>query len=805
MKMTGFWGTGIRGPWFEMLKSVTAFVMQRAAPAAGVVLLLAGSTCRADTGLSDLGQGISAYYARNFTGAISHLKTARGVTKLSDYVTYHLAYSQVLTGDVDGALAQLTAYRANPISASPLAGKINLLYGRTLLDKRDPEASAKALNVLQTEYKSLPQPDGDFALGLAYEALGEQQQASLSYEKVYYGWPNTDLAAQSSTAIERLRMALGKDFPTAPPRQQLDRCEKWIVAKEYVKARQEYAVLAETLTGTEKDEARVGIGATEYLGGNAPQAVHDLKGLHLTRSEADAARLYYLTEAARKAGDDTQMMEAVKELGEHYGKSVWRLKALVAAGNRYLLTNDRENYLPLFKAAADTFPADSSTAYCHWKVAWDAYLNDKPDRVALLREQVENYPDDSRAGTALYFLGRVAEFNLMFPQARAYYDKVSAQYPHYFYGVLARQRTTDKVAATMPDDDTVMWLASVEWPAHRDFSATEPNAPTEQRIERARLLKDAGLPDVAETELRFGSSTAMEQPQLLAMELAQSADSPFRALRIMKSFSGDYLSLPLNQAPAKFWQMLFPLPYKDELFMSARERGLDPYDVAALIRQESEFNPGAKSPAKAYGLMQLIPSTGKLMGKMEGMHAVSASLLLNPAVSIRLGTQYLRQQLDNWDGDLFRTLAAYNAGPGRVHQWLNWSNYREPAEFVESIPFTETREYVQAVLRNADIYRQIYAGKNALTPESPSKPVPAMTLAKLVTPPAASHTPISHAPISHAPMAKAASAPAKVLVAARHPGVAKTNPVVAKAKKKPAVAHHSTSDRAAAEKKHEPA
>ncbi|MDP9053324.1 MAG: transglycosylase SLT domain-containing protein, partial [Acidobacteriota bacterium] len=672
---------------------------------------------------------------------------------------------------------------AHPVSASPLAGKINLLYGRVLLDKRDPDSSAKALNVLQTDYKSLPQPDGDFALGLAYEALAEQQQASLSYERVYYGWPNTDLAAQSSTAIERLRMALGRDFPSAPPRQQLDRCEKWIAAKEYVKARQEYVALAGTLTGTEKDEARAGIGATEYLGGNAPQAIHDLKALHLSRSEADAQRLYYLTEAARTAGDDTEMTDAVKELAEHYSKSVWRLKALIAAGNRYLLTNDRANYVPLFKAAADTFPADSATAYCHWKVAWEAYLNDKPDRVALLREQVEKYPDDSRAGTALYFLGRVSEFNLMFSQARSYYDKVSAQFPHYFYAVLARERTRDKIASATPDDDTNMWLSAVQWPAHRDFSATEPNAATAQRIERAHLLQAAGLPDVAEAELRFGSQTENEQPQLLALELAQSAESPFRALRIMKSFSGDYLSLPLDRAPLKFWQMLFPLLYKDELFTNAREKGLDPYDVAALIRQESEFNPGAKSPANAYGLMQLIPSTGRLMAKQTAMRTVSAGRLLNPAVSIQLGTQYLRQQLDNWDGDWFRTLAAYNAGPGRVHQWLNWSNYREPAEFVESIPFSETREYVQAVMRNADIYRQIYSGKNASGTNRPAKLVPQLTLAGLVSP---------------AP-AHSQARPAKVLVATTRPAVAKRK------SRKAAPAHRSTASRAASGKKRNPA
>jgi hypothetical protein len=144
---------------------------------------LAACAWAAEPGVAELGQGINAYNARDFIGAVSHLKTARGAsntTPLADYVTYHLAYSEVLTGDVNGALAVLNAYRANPIDASPLAGKITLLYGRTLLDKRDPELSARALHVLQDAYKILPQPYGDFALGLAYEALGEQPQAALS-------------------------------------------------------------------------------------------------------------------------------------------------------------------------------------------------------------------------------------------------------------------------------------------------------------------------------------------------------------------------------------------------------------------------------------------------------------------------------------------------------------------------------------------------------------------------------------------------------------------------------------------------
>src|SRR5580658_8729893 len=109
----------------------------------------AGALAGAEAGIADLGQGISAYNSRDFNAAIAHLRTAQSVTKLADYDSYYLGYSQLLTGNVDGALAALNAYRTHPIDASPLAGKISVLYGRALIDKRDKDSIAKALTVLQ--------------------------------------------------------------------------------------------------------------------------------------------------------------------------------------------------------------------------------------------------------------------------------------------------------------------------------------------------------------------------------------------------------------------------------------------------------------------------------------------------------------------------------------------------------------------------------------------------------------------------------------------------------------------------------
>ncbi len=237
--------------------------------------------------------------------------------------------------------------------------------------------------------------------------------------------------------------------------------------------------------------------------------------------------------------------------------------------------------------------------------------------------------------------------------------------------------------------------------------ATGSAAATQSRIERSRLLRSAGLNDLADAELRFGMRTDGD-PAQLGMELATSADAPHQALRIMKNTSPEYLNVPVTSAPRKYWELLFPLPYRTDLVRNAQERNLDPYLIAGLIRQESEFNPQAVSRAKAYGLTQIRPGTGRQFARTAGVPRFTTGVLSQPAANLKIGCSILRSMLDQQGGKVEQTLAAYNAGPQRVVEWLTWNSYREPAEFVESIPFTETRDYVQAVLRNAEMYRRLY-------------------------------------------------------------------------------------------------
>ena len=142
--------------------------------------------------------------------------------------------------------------------------------------------------------------------------------------------------------------------------------------------------------------------------------------------------------------------------------------------------------------------------------------------------------------------------------------------------------------------------------------------------------------------------------------------------------------------------------------------------VAGLIRQESAFNHEAVSSMAAVGLMQLEPTTGARMARSLRL-GYSRSRLFDPDYNVRLGTAYLSGLLESYMTPE-AALAAYNAGEDRVAEWTMGQNYEETAEFVESIPFTETREYVQIVLRNAELYRQTYASTAATVPPAPPAP-----------------------------------------------------------------------------------
>ena len=653
--------------------------------------------------LARLALGVVAYEQKDYATATENLKSlAARLPRISDYVAFYLGAARVEANDLSGVAQDLAPAHRSEIP-SPFYARAWLLEARALKET-DP---SEAIRLLREHYAELPQPEADLNLADSYQAAHELAHAADFYQRVYYRYVSGDAASRAAAALIALKDAMGPDYPPPLPQQMLQRANRLLDAREYSQAKKEFQDLLSQLTGVDRDLARVRIGATDYLSGNAAAAFAYLVGLDVPESEADAERLYYIEECARRLPNDDEMLAAVKRLDKMYRRSPWRLRALVSAANRFLLANRPEDYLPLYKAVYEDFPAESQAALAHWKVTFQAYLANSADSAGLLREHLQKYPGHATAGAALYFLARTAEFGGDLGTAAAIYRRLNSAFPNTYYAVLARnQLDRADLQSAGKSDKADDFLRTLVLPEAKPVPQT-PTPATTARVDRSRLLRTTGLNDLADAELRFGARTD-GQPVLLAMEMAGSADAPYQGLRDMKSLSGDYLNLPLEAASRKFWELLFPLPYREYLVPNARSNNLDPYLVAGLIRQESEFNPQAVSRANAFGLTQVRPGTGRQFARRLGLTRFTNGVLFQPATNLKIGTAILRSMLDQHGGNLEQTLASYNAGPNRATEWIGWKTYREPAEFVESIPFTETRDYVQAVLRNADIYRRLY-------------------------------------------------------------------------------------------------
>ena len=699
------WAKTTRGRWFRpaaggllalLVAEPTAGLAPQPERQSAVSLLRAAG--------KDLGQ-------KRYAEALKGLRQAQpALPEIADHTAWLLASTHFQLKDYGAVLRDLEAvWKASP--ASPHLGDAAVLAGRAQLAGG---AGQEAVRILRLHQARLPQPAGDALLGACYESGGSRTLAALYYQQVYYQYPASAEAAAAEAALARLRSALGSAYPPPSPQAMFQRAERWLRAGETRRARSEYEAMALRLAEADRELARVRVQAAEYFAQRTAVAYARLKSLELTSPEADAERLYYVAECERRLEKDADLLTTVDRFRERYPESPWRLKALVSAANRFLIQNRPEVYEPLYRACYEGFPSDPQAANCHWKVAWSAWLRRRGEAGEALRAHLVRYPGSEKADAALYFLGRLAESARDLETAKACYLEASQRFTNHYYAQRAEERlNAPEFFPVVASRQTTEFLNTVVWPVRRYPENFESTPVTRLRLERAWLLYSAGLEELGDKELRFGAKTDA-QAHLLAIELAQAMvrrGSYAQGMRIMKSLVPAYLNYPLESAPPAFWGLLFPLPYRAELERYGKWRGLDPFLLAGLIRQESEFDPRAVSAARAYGLTQILPATGRLLARKLGQRRFRASMLFSPDFNLRLGTYHLQALFEQYGSQWEPTLAAYNAGNSRAQSWVTWADYREPAEFIETIPFTETRNYVLAVLRNTRFYRRLYGGR----------------------------------------------------------------------------------------------
>ncbi len=684
-------------------------------PAALLVAALAPLSAQPPTQAgTKLARGIRLVNDKSYALAVSTLKGSAPPV-VADYAAFYLGQAEYELGRYQAAIAAFREVYTQQV-LSPMAARAVLLAAAAENELKNPK---DAITLLKQHYKLLPPASAEAALARSYEAAGDSVSAAVSWQRVYYQYPNADTASEGQSSLVRLKESLADKYPPPMGQMIMARAKALAGARRYAEAKKELESALSLLGGEERDQTRVQIGVMQYQNRQLAPAYQYLRGLSLDSGEADAERLYHMVYLAKRLDREDDMNAHLKELDRKYPQSTWRLEAIISAAYLYASRNDEARYEALYKACIDSFPDNPQAAFCNWKLTWANYLRRPEDSAASFKSHITRFPDSEKVPASLYFLGRLAEASRDLNSAKTYYTFLEYNYPNHYYAMLARQKLeTSAIHRAAASAAVQQFLDSVPFPQKRAAVTFEASALTKQRLARARYLDGAGLADLAEAELRFAARND-GQPQVISVELAkllQKRGATDEALRAVKAYVPNYLNIPMDDAPLSFWRVAFPLPYRASVEKYARQKSLDPFVVAGLIRQESEFNPKAISPAKAYGLTQVLPSTGRSLSRQNGIRRFYPKMLFVPDVNLKLGTHYLQQLLASLNGKWEETLASYNAGRSRVMRWLDWGSYREPAEFIESIPIAETRDYVQIVLRNASVYRRLYESTGAALP-----------------------------------------------------------------------------------------
>jgi soluble lytic murein transglycosylase len=392
------------------------------------------------------------------------------------------------------------------------------------------------------------------------------------------------------------------------------------------------------------------------------------------RGNAEEAARLYLRVAAANAGNANGA------------------QALYLAASTWHDVNETDRAVELYRRVISQYPGRAQTGLAMMRLAGIEFIRGNYSAAGRIWDDYRTrFPRGTHALEATYWAGRAREEAGDRDGAAALYRSVRSTRRDSYYALLASERL-----------GTPFWPLPMSAMPAADAAAERRVATWMRAID---LLRSAGFHDAASAEVdRVLAVAGRDRATLYALaEALIERGYAQRALRIGNSLQG-------SQPPdRRLLRILYAFPYRTLITEEARDRGFDPFVAAALIRQESMFEARITSPAGARGLMQIMPATGRDLAEAAGVQPWDAELLYHPEINVHLGTRYVAQHLENYEGQLPSVFSAYNAGWHRVDWWRQFDEVADGELFTERIPFRETRDYVKILTRNFAVYQGLYS------------------------------------------------------------------------------------------------
>ena len=658
------------------------------AKAAALLQVAASAPGTPGAGLARLAAGLELLDADQPEAALAALRHEDvAAAGLQDHVLFGIARALDARKDTGAGAAYLAVADARPDGPLFCTALLRSAEASTLAG--DP---APALAAWQRTSDSCPdlRSRALFEIGLLLEKSRNLKAAAEVFDLLDREFP----ASPHAQSAEKTLRALASHLPTQPAAERDARSlRKAVALLESGQTRASVTILtalsARPLATVDAEQVRTKLGRA-YLALKRPKdAEAQLRTVPESSPHAGEASLYL----ARAVTARTDNPDGYEQVATTFAGTPWGEDALLSLANHYQKDARDDEALPYYRRLLDGYPDGRHFDRAAWRVGWGQFRAGRYSEAATTLEHAARIkPKSSYCSGMLYWAGRAKQALGNTPGARNLMQEVASRFKNTYHGLKARD-----ALLTLPRGPVVE--AAAPAPAATASPLPEP------QLTRVRRLLLIGRLDAAYDEARRLPPEPLVQGTLGYIDYRRGRLRP--AILSMKRAYPEWITEAGDRLPDEMWRILYPLAFEQLLRQKAAEESLDASLVASLICQESTFNPGAVSSAGARGLMQVIPPTGRVLARQLRVR-YRANDLLNPTASLDFGTLYLRQLLDRFGGRVERVLAAYNAGPHRVDAWTAGRPDIPDEEFVESIPFTETRHYVMTVLANREHYRRLY-------------------------------------------------------------------------------------------------
>ncbi|MGC1456349.1 MAG: tetratricopeptide repeat protein [Nitrospirota bacterium] len=639
---------------------------------------------------------------------------------LADYHFTKSRYSEAaaLYGQV------IERYPRSSLVASAAFKRAQALFEATAY----PQAAEAYDRLLQDFPHSPFAPAAGLGLGRALTAEADLKRAVRAYQDVWVRYPGNPNDQDVEKALSVLR-AGGAEIPELTSAELYERGGNLFRASMHDKAVETFAkFLDRELDSPDRPDVLYRTGVSLYYLGKRGEAAAILeKMIREYPSDARTAEaLYWLGRSYSKLGDWDRGTKAFEKLLEDFPDSEWCDDALFLTGNIYRESGDMQKalyfYDRLVREYADSRFADSAI---WWKAWWHYTSGDYTNAERVLKEMVDRYPRSFLVNQARYWQGRSAEKRNDIPLAATYYDQVLKKGPYTYYGYRAAERKAVLGNAVFIKADADAAAMDVETPQIDDallpFDIDEgpplwtqemmQTLSAEPALRKTLELMHLDMKKEAAAEL-WSLKDGMPRRRIALIGLSKvffELGDYYHSLIIVLRKYEHYLEAPAPGVSEDLWLLAYPKGYWESIVTYAGRYKQDPYFIAAIIKEESQFRTDALSSAGARGLMQVMPATGERVARVNKFPGFDREKLFESDTAINIGTWYVSQLMKRFKNDPLLVAAAYNAGPEAVQGWIAKNGYHGERDlFVELIPFSETRGYVKKVLRNYAEYKRIY-------------------------------------------------------------------------------------------------